>query len=80
VINVNVLTDCVWLQAKDSLALHWYEWDTLGYKEGSNNTECATEVTCGFDTHYPECKYTSNHSWTNQAPEELGSIKRRNLF
>lgn len=40
--------------AKDSLALHWYEWDTLGYKEGSNYTECATEVTCGFDTHYPE--------------------------
>ena len=35
-------------------ALHWYEWDTLGYKEGSNYTECKTEVTCGFDTHYPE--------------------------
>ena len=36
------------------LALHWYEWDTLGYKEGSNYTECESEITCGFDTHYPE--------------------------
>jgi hypothetical protein len=36
------------------LALHWYEWDRLGYKEGSNYTECASEETCGFDTHYPE--------------------------
>eukprot|EP00927_Polykrikos_kofoidii_P017927 TRINITY_DN18226_c0_g1_i1.p1 TRINITY_DN18226_c0_g1~~TRINITY_DN18226_c0_g1_i1.p1 ORF type:complete len:794 (+),score=114.91 TRINITY_DN18226_c0_g1_i1:108-2489(+) len=38
----------------DALALHWYEWDTLGYKPGSNYSQCATEVTCGFDTHYPE--------------------------
>lgn len=36
------------------LGLHWYEWDTLGYKPGSNYTQCDTEVTCGFDTHYPE--------------------------
>ena len=40
--------------SRDALALHWYEWDTLGYKPGSNYTECATEITCGFDTHYPE--------------------------
>lgn len=40
--------------AANALALHWYEWDTLGYKLGSNYSECATEVTCGFDTHYPE--------------------------
>ena len=26
------------------------------------------------------CKYTSNHSWTNQAPEGLGLIKRRTVF
>ena len=25
------------------------------------------------------CKYTSNHSWIDQAPEWLGSIKRRNV-
>ena len=40
--------------AKDALALHWYEWDVLGYAPGSNYTKCKTEVTCGFDTHYPE--------------------------
>ena len=40
--------------AKDALALHWYEWDTLGYELGSNYTVCESEVTCGFDTHYPE--------------------------
>jgi hypothetical protein len=34
--------------------MHWYEWDTLGYKLGSNYTECESEITCGFDTHYPE--------------------------
>eukprot|EP01064_Diplonema_japonicum_P011675 TRINITY_DN19111_c0_g1_i1.p1 TRINITY_DN19111_c0_g1~~TRINITY_DN19111_c0_g1_i1.p1 ORF type:complete len:856 (+),score=104.11 TRINITY_DN19111_c0_g1_i1:31-2598(+) len=37
-----------------NLGLHWYEWDLLGYKQGSNYTDCGTEVTCGFDTHYPE--------------------------
>ena len=37
-----------------TLGLHWYEWDTLGYREGSNYTDCASEITCGFDTHYPE--------------------------
>jgi hypothetical protein len=26
------------------------------------------------------CKYTSNHSWINQAPEWLGSIKRRGVL
>ena len=31
-----------------------YEWDTLGYKAGSNYSVCESEVTCGFDTHYPE--------------------------
>ena len=25
---------------KDTLALHWYEWDTLGYAVGSNYTDC----------------------------------------
>ena len=37
------------------LALHWYEWDTLGYALGSNHTECEPTVgpPCGFDTHYP---------------------------
>lgn len=39
---------------KDVLAFHWYEWDTLGYKFGSGYGDCDTEVTCGFDTHYPE--------------------------
>lgn len=39
---------------RDRLALHWYEWDTLGYELGSNYSNCASEVTCGFDTHYPE--------------------------
>jgi len=37
-----------------ALALHWYEWDTLGYEPGSDYGHCASEVTCGFDTHYPE--------------------------
>ena len=37
-----------------SLALHWYEWDTLGYAPGSHYSRCATEATCGFDTHHPE--------------------------
>ena len=36
------------------LALHWYEWDTLGYLLGSNHTKCDRAVGgCGFDTHYP---------------------------
>jgi len=38
----------------DALALHYYEWDTLGYEYGSNYTKCESEITCGFDTHYPE--------------------------
>ena len=36
------------------LGLHWYEWDTLGYAPGSNYSNCSSEITCGFDTHYPE--------------------------
>eukprot|EP00040_Diaphanoeca_grandis_P028556 m.165564 g.165564 ORF g.165564 m.165564 type:complete len:821 (+) comp31388_c0_seq1:121-2583(+) len=37
------------------LALHWYEWDTLGYAYGSNHTKCdRTNAPCGFDTHYPD--------------------------
>lgn len=38
------------------LALHWYEWDTLGYALGSNHTKCEPTVgpPCGFDTHYPD--------------------------
>eukprot|EP00750_Incisomonas_marina_P005018 INCI13567.1.p1 GENE.INCI13567.1~~INCI13567.1.p1 ORF type:complete len:906 (-),score=144.86 INCI13567.1:122-2659(-) len=40
--------------ATDALALHWYEWDTLGYDLGSNYSKCNSEITCGFDTHYPE--------------------------
>jgi len=39
---------------KDALALHWYEWDTLGYVENTDYQDCDSEVTCGFDTHYPE--------------------------
>lgn len=39
---------------KDALALHWYEWDTLGYILNSKYEDCVDEVTCGFDTHYPE--------------------------
>jgi hypothetical protein len=31
-----------------------YEWDTLGYAPGSNYSNCTSEITCGFDTHYPE--------------------------
>ena len=31
-----------------------YEWDTLGHGLGSNYSSCSSEVTCGFDTHYPE--------------------------
>jgi hypothetical protein len=40
--------------SKNQLGLHWYEWDTLGYERGSNYSKCTSEVTCGFDTHYPE--------------------------
>jgi hypothetical protein len=42
------------------LALHWYEWDTLGFELGSNYTVCdpkskgGTGAPCGFDTHYPD--------------------------
>jgi len=37
------------------LALHWYEWDTLGYALGSNHTKCGPPAPpCGFDTHYPD--------------------------
>ncbi|KAJ9470394.1 putative glycoside hydrolase [Diplonema papillatum] len=36
------------------LGLHWYEWDLLGYEAGSDYTKCGSEITCGFDTHYPE--------------------------
>ena len=36
------------------LALHWYEWDTLGYELGSNHTKCGSVgKPCGFDTNYP---------------------------
>ena len=39
------------------LALHWYEWDTLGYALGSNHTKCdRTNAPCGFDTHYPNVR------------------------
>eukprot|EP00943_MAST-04B_sp_MAST-4B-sp1_P009907 g9907.t1 len=40
--------------SNNQLGLHWYEWDTLGYVKGSNYTKCSSEITCGFDTHYPE--------------------------
>jgi hypothetical protein len=37
------------------LALHWYEWDLLGYAAGSNYTKCdRSPAPCGFDTHYPD--------------------------
>ena len=37
------------------LAVHWYEWDLLGYAPGSNYTKCDRHpAPCGFDTHYPE--------------------------
>lgn len=36
------------------MGLHYYEWDLLGYELGSNYTNCTSEVSCGFDTHYPE--------------------------
>ena len=40
---------------KGGLALHWYEWDLLGYAAGSNYTKCdPKDPHCGFDTHYPE--------------------------
>lgn len=35
------------------LALHWYEWDLLGYTD-TNYTKCDRQkAPCGFDTHYP---------------------------
>eukprot|EP00939_MAST-03C_sp_MAST-3C-sp1_P000922 g922.t1 len=37
-----------------AFGVHLYEWDCLGYAFGSNYTNCTSEVTCGFDTHYPE--------------------------
>ena len=41
--------------AGDALALHWYEWDALGYAPGSDYENCNTGTpNCGFDTHYPE--------------------------
>mmetsp|Transcript_30375 Transcript_30375/g.48477 ORF Transcript_30375/g.48477 Transcript_30375/m.48477 type:complete len:650 (+) Transcript_30375:379-2328(+) len=36
-----------------SLGLHWYEWDDLGYKHGSQYENCTSDY-CGFDTNYPE--------------------------
>ncbi|KAF4660137.1 hypothetical protein FOZ61_004234 [Perkinsus olseni] len=37
---------------ENSIALHWYEWDKLGYIDGDNYTDCP-DAACGFDTHYP---------------------------
>ncbi|EER09266.1 hypothetical protein Pmar_PMAR013492 [Perkinsus marinus ATCC 50983] len=37
---------------KTEIALHWYEWDNLGYDDGDNYTDCP-DAACGFDTHYP---------------------------
>ncbi|KAF4721086.1 hypothetical protein FOZ62_006591 [Perkinsus olseni] len=37
---------------ENSVALHWYEWDKLGYIDGDNYTDCP-DAACGFDTHYP---------------------------
>ena len=51
---------------KDAVALHWYDWDYLGFQEGNNDNICDNvtnmwgdwkepkEGVCGFDTHYPE--------------------------
>ena len=51
---------------KDALALHWYEWDTLGNQQNlfPDNNYCEANSSanfqnndgrvCGFDTHYPE--------------------------
>lgn len=54
---------------RDALALHWYEWDTLGYKqpdkpltssmlslsEGEKGYDYKhCDTHCGFDTYYPE--------------------------
>ena len=40
------------------LALHWYEWDDLGYDhEAGYYGSCPDEVTCGFDTH---CKQAAS--------------------
>ena len=52
--RVKALKERFGLSAGTEIGLHWYEWDTLGYELGSNYSKCATEVTCGFDTHYPE--------------------------
>eukprot|EP00466_Bigelowiella_natans_P008547 jgi/Bigna1/75549/fgenesh1_pg.35_\ len=57
---------------RGSLALHWYEWDTLGYKLGSNYSVCETEKTCGFDTHYPE--YFPVRSGFESALREIQSL------
>ena len=43
------------LGSGENVGLHWYEWDTLGYKYGSDYSDCdPTDPTCGFDTHYPD--------------------------
>jgi hypothetical protein len=47
---------------KGSIALHYYNWDTLGRNtENLNACENENELTimgqkafCGFDSHYPE--------------------------
>ena len=56
--RVSALADRLGLE-KGQLALHWYEWDTLGYTPvaaGGDEYDgpCPPEaVNCGFDTNYP---------------------------
>ena len=35
------------------MILHWYEWDLLGYVD-EDFEKCASEIVCGFDSHYPK--------------------------
>jgi hypothetical protein len=42
---------------RDSLAFHYYEWDTLGNKASAwpEDNKCDNDKgICGFDTHYPD--------------------------
>ena len=53
------------------LAVHWYEWDRLGFLE-DDYSHCDNSVRCGFDSHYPE--YSPERQGFNETVDHLHSI------
>ena len=53
------------------IALHWYEWDKLGFSD-SNYNQCDNSVRCGFDSHYP--RYFPARENFSQAVKDLSLL------